>query len=47
MDARCVTVGPLQENCWIVRRDDADRALMIDPGEESDRLIAAADGLTI
>ena len=47
MDARCVTVGPLQENCWIVRRDGADRALMVDPGEEADRLIAAIEGLTI
>ena len=41
MDARCFTVGPLQENCWIVRRDGADRALVIDPGEEPDRLLKA------
>jgi glyoxylase-like metal-dependent hydrolase (beta-lactamase superfamily II) len=47
MDARCVTVGPLQENCWIVRRDGADHALLVDPGDEADRLIAAIDGLTI
>jgi hydroxyacylglutathione hydrolase len=46
MDARCVTVGPLQENCWIVR-GEADRALVIDPGDEADRLIAAIDGLTV
>jgi len=47
MDARCVTVGPLQENCYIVRRDGADRALVVDPGEEAERLIAAIEGLTI
>ncbi len=41
MDARCFTVGPVQENCWIVRRDAADTALMIDPGEEADRLLDA------
>ena len=49
MDARYTTVGPVQENCWIVRADGSDRALMIDPGEEADRLLAvAADmGVTI
>jgi hydroxyacylglutathione hydrolase len=49
MQARYTTVGPVQENCWIVRPDGGDRALMIDPGEEPDRLLAvAADmGVTI
>jgi len=47
MDVRCFTVGPLQENCWIVRREDSDRALVVDPGDEADRLIAAIDGLTV
>jgi hydroxyacylglutathione hydrolase len=47
MDVRCFTVGPLQENCWIVRHEDSDRALVIDPGDEGDRLIAATDGLTV
>jgi hydroxyacylglutathione hydrolase len=41
MTARCFTVGPLQENCWIV--DGAERAIVIDPGDEGDRLIAALD----
>jgi hydroxyacylglutathione hydrolase len=47
MDARCLTVGPLQENCWIVRRDGDERALVIDPGEEPDRIIAALAGLSV
>jgi hydroxyacylglutathione hydrolase len=47
MDARCFTVGPIQENCWIVRRDGSDRALVIDPGEEADRLAAAVDDLGV
>ena len=47
MDVRCFTVGPLQENCWIVRREDSDRALVVDPGDEAERLIAAIDGLTV
>jgi hydroxyacylglutathione hydrolase len=47
MDVRCFTVGPLQENCWIVRREDSDRALVVDPGDEADRLIKAIEGLTV
>jgi hydroxyacylglutathione hydrolase len=45
MTARCFTVGPLQENCWIVHADGSDRALVIDPGDEAPRLIAALDDL--
>jgi hydroxyacylglutathione hydrolase len=47
MDTRCFTVGPLQENCWIVRREDSDRAFVVDPGDEADRLIVAIEGLTV
>jgi glyoxylase-like metal-dependent hydrolase (beta-lactamase superfamily II) len=49
MEVRYETVGPVQENCWIARRDGGDRALMFDPGEEADRLLATvADmGVTV
>jgi hydroxyacylglutathione hydrolase len=47
MDARCFTVGPLQENCWIVRPEGGDRALVIDPGDEAERLQAALEGLGV
>jgi hydroxyacylglutathione hydrolase len=43
MTARCFTVGPLQENCWIVHGEE--RAVVVDPGEEAPRLIAALDDL--
>ncbi|MEA2358238.1 MAG: hydroxyacylglutathione hydrolase [Solirubrobacteraceae bacterium] len=33
------TVGSLQENCFLVRREGSDRCLLIDPGEEADRLL--------
>lgn len=45
MDVRCFTVGPIQENCYIVRGDDPRRAVMVDPGEEAPRLLAALDDL--
>jgi hydroxyacylglutathione hydrolase len=49
MQARCFTVGPLQENCWIVHGDGSAAALVIDPGEEPERLTTAIDdlGLTV
>jgi glyoxylase-like metal-dependent hydrolase (beta-lactamase superfamily II) len=45
MDVQMLTVGPVQENCFIVRRDGAESALIIDPGEEADRLLQAVDEL--
>jgi hydroxyacylglutathione hydrolase len=43
MEARYLTVGQVQENCWIVRADGSDRALVIDPGEEADRILATLE----
>jgi hydroxyacylglutathione hydrolase len=36
-----LTVGPFQENCYLVVDDATNRAVLIDPGDEPDRLIAA------
>ena len=41
------TVGPVQENCYILRRDGSDRALIVDPGDEADKLLAAIDSLGV
>jgi len=41
------TVGPLQENCYLVRREGSDRALLIDPGDEAPKLQAAMDELGV
>jgi hydroxyacylglutathione hydrolase len=47
MDVRMLTVGPIQENCFLFRRDGSDRALIVDPGEEADRLLGAIDELGV
>jgi hydroxyacylglutathione hydrolase len=47
MDVRMFTVGPLQENCYLVRREGSDRALLIDPGDEAPKLQAAMDELGV
>src|SRR5215212_8002961 len=47
MDVRTFTVGPVQENCHIARRDGAREAIVIDPGEEADRLLEAIEALEL
>ena len=47
MDVRCFTVGQVAENCYVVRRDGADRGLIVDPGEEAERILGAVDELGI
>jgi hydroxyacylglutathione hydrolase len=47
-DVRMFTVGPVQENAYIATPDRASgRALMVDPGEEPERLLAAASALGV
>jgi glyoxylase-like metal-dependent hydrolase (beta-lactamase superfamily II) len=47
MDVRMFTVGPVQENCFLFRRDGSDRALIVDPGDEAERLQAAVEALGV
>jgi hydroxyacylglutathione hydrolase len=47
MDVRMFTVGPLQENCYLVRREGSDRALLIDPGDEARKLQGAMEQLGV
>ena len=47
MEVRSLTVGQVAENSYIFRRDGSDRGLIIDPGEEAPRLLAAIDELGI
>ncbi len=47
MDVRMFTVGPVQENCFLARRDGSDRAIIVDPGEEPDKLLGAIDALGV
>jgi hydroxyacylglutathione hydrolase len=41
------TVGAFQENCYLVRADGADKALLIDPGDEAPKLQSAMDELGV
>jgi hydroxyacylglutathione hydrolase len=47
-DVRMFTVGPVQENAYIVSAGrESGRAVVVDPGEESERLLAAAQALGV
>jgi len=41
------TVGPVQENCYLLRRDGSGSALIVDPGDEAERLLHAIDELGV
>ena len=41
------TVGLVQENCYILRRDGSDRAVIVDPGDEGPKLLGAIESLGV
>jgi hydroxyacylglutathione hydrolase len=41
LDVEMLTVGPVAENCFLVRREGSDKLLVVDPGEEAERILAA------
>jgi glyoxylase-like metal-dependent hydrolase (beta-lactamase superfamily II) len=47
MEVRGFTVGPVQENCYLLRRDGADRAVMVDPGDDAPALLAGVAELGV
>jgi hydroxyacylglutathione hydrolase len=47
LDVRTFTVGMVQENCFIARMPDSDRALVIDPGDEAPRLLEVIETLGV
>jgi hydroxyacylglutathione hydrolase len=45
VDVRMFTVGQIAENCFLFRKDGSDRALIVDPGDEAERILGPAEGL--
>jgi hydroxyacylglutathione hydrolase len=41
------TVGQIAENCFLLRKDGSDRALIVDPGDEAPRILQAAGELGV
>jgi hydroxyacylglutathione hydrolase len=42
LDVEMLTVGAIAENCFLLRSQGSDRVLVVDPGEEAERILAAA-----
>jgi hydroxyacylglutathione hydrolase len=42
LDVEMLTVGAIEENCFLLRRQGSDRVIVVDPGEEPERILAAA-----
>ena len=49
MDVRMYTVGMIQENCFLVSHTGATEAVIVDPGDDAPKLLAAIEehGLTL
>ncbi|HSS31696.1 MAG TPA: MBL fold metallo-hydrolase [Solirubrobacterales bacterium] len=43
LDVEMLTVGQVAENCFLVRREGSDKMLVVDPGEEAERILAAIE----
>ncbi|HEY1012017.1 MAG TPA: MBL fold metallo-hydrolase [Herpetosiphonaceae bacterium] len=47
LELRTVTVGDWKENCYILRDAAAKEAIVVDPGAEAERILAALDGAAV
>jgi hydroxyacylglutathione hydrolase len=47
VDVRMFTVGQIAENCFLFRRDGSERAVIVDPGDEAERILHAANELGV
>jgi hydroxyacylglutathione hydrolase len=43
LDVRQLTVGQIGENCYLLREEGADKVLIVDPGEEAERILATVE----
>lgn len=46
-DVRQLTVGPLQENCYIISDRTSGDAVVVDPGYEAERILAALGAMEV
>ncbi len=45
LDVRMLTVGPVQENCFLFKREGSDKLLVVDPGDELPRILQAIESM--
>lgn len=47
MTVKTIPAGPLETNCYIVVDEAAGKAMVVDPGDEPDRLLELTEGLEV
>jgi len=47
LDVQMLTVGPIAENCFVLRREGSGRGLIVDPGEEPERILAQVEQMGV
>ncbi|HVY96928.1 MAG TPA: MBL fold metallo-hydrolase [Solirubrobacterales bacterium] len=45
LEVEMLTVGPIAENCFVFRPEGGERLLVVDPGEEAERILAATEAM--
>jgi glyoxylase-like metal-dependent hydrolase (beta-lactamase superfamily II) len=43
LDVEMLTVGAIAENCFVIHNEGSGKALIVDPGEESERILAEVE----
>jgi glyoxylase-like metal-dependent hydrolase (beta-lactamase superfamily II) len=41
LDVEMLTVGQIAENCYLLRQEGSDKLLIVDPGDEAERILSA------
>ncbi len=47
LDVQMLTVGPIAENCFVLRREGSGRGLIVDPGDEPDRILTTVEEMGV
>jgi glyoxylase-like metal-dependent hydrolase (beta-lactamase superfamily II) len=47
LEVRQLTVGAIAENCFLLRQEGSEKAIVVDPGEEPDRILAEGEGMGV
>jgi hydroxyacylglutathione hydrolase len=47
LEVRQLTVGSIAENCFVLRQEGAEKALIVDPGEEAERILAEVEEMGV
>ncbi len=47
LDVQMLTVGPVAENCFVLRREGSGSGLIVDPGDEPERILKTVDEMGV